>query len=154
KNVYWHEVCFMSKRAWKFVKQFSGSFSTSDDIGVPVQIKNGPPELKRNFLQSFWDDEGSISRKGVLSWFSKSKRMIDDLIEMHRALGLPCSKGYCRGSNVHIIRVNGGVNNLILFSEKIGFVHSIVTKGHNLGKLKKGVLQDIIATKWAHSSVW
>ena len=154
KNIGWYEVCFLSKKAWTFVKCFSTSFSTKEEVGVPKQIKNAVPEIKRSFLQSFWDDEGCISHKGILSGVSKSKRMIDDLFEMHKGLGINCSKWQNRKQNTHILRVKTNLENFLIFSKKIGFKHGKVSKGYNLGKFKKTVLQDIIAIKWARSSVW
>lgn len=154
KNIAWYAVCFLSKKAWNFVKSFSNSFSTKKEVGIPKQIKNSVPKIKRSFLQSFWDDEGCISHNGILSGVSKSKRMIDDLFEMHTSLGINCSKWWNKKQNTHILRIKTNLDDFLIFSKKVGFKHGKVSKGHNLGKFKKTVLQIIITTKWARSSVW
>ncbi len=144
KNVDWYEVCFSSKKAWQFVRTFSKSFSTKENVGIPKQIFDAQESVKCAFLRAFWDDEGTIGYIGYLTGASKSEKMIIDLVKMHCSLGLNCTKTSSKKVVVHTIRIRKELKNFMLFSKKVGFGYGRVIRGHNLGRFKKDVLQDII----------
>jgi len=147
KNVDWYMATFSSKKVWTFVKQFSFSFSTKENIGIPNQIKEATQKIQRAFLRTFWDDEGSVSHTGALSGSSKSELMIDDLITMHHLLGIKSRKSINKTSGCYNINLGQRLEKQIKFQKSINFRFGKVTKGHNVGRFKKDVLQKIIYKK-------
>ena len=119
----YYETRFYSKEAFNFVKQFSHSFSTCDDIGIPKEIMGANKETKRAFLQSFWDDEGCVSYKGELTGASKSERMIDDLITILSNLGIKCRKSLNQLSGCSILQLSRRLENQIKFQKAVNFAY-------------------------------
>lgn|SRR3989344_5090266 len=144
-NVKVYTVDFYSKNACQDLFSFSNSFSTKQEIGIPKEILNGNETIRSSFLKAFWNDEGSVSCNGNVTGGSKSKRMIFDLKDLHKSLGVECTNYVDNKTCVNILRIRK--NSLIHFSQKIGFDYSIITKGKNIGRLKKDVLNEIIMRK-------
>lgn len=139
-NLDWYQTTFYSKKAFQFVKRFSPEFSTSKNIGVPVEIMNAENKTKGSFLQAFWADEGSIDYRGRLLGSSKSIKMIYDLVEMHKGFGINCKERLNKNNRAHSIVVKRNASNYLKFYKKIGFGKAIVKAGYNLGKYKQEVL--------------
>lgn len=139
-NFVWHQSCFYSKQVCDLLLTYSPSFSTSKGVGIPSKILTAPENVKMSFLKAFWDDEGSISANGTLSASSVSEQTIDDLIVVHRGLGLGCSKIISKTKDCFEIYIKRSYANFKLFKDKIGFTDSVVVRGKNMGCFKKDVL--------------
>lgn len=147
KNIDWYEAIMYSKKAYNFLLTLSYSFSTTKNIGVPKFIFESNNWVKSSFLRAFWDDEGCISNKGVLSGFSNSKKMIRDLVKLHTQLGIDCymkSAKSERSGFKYKILVRRRDDNFHNFFCDVGFQFGVVTKGYNIGKTKKEVLLEKI----------
>lgn len=142
-NVMIYQVEFGSKAAYENLALISSSFSTSEGVGVPKEIKNScNNEIQAEFLKAFWSDEGSISARGNLTGSSKSRQMIIDLMEMHKSMGIDCTSYVDKITGVSVLRVRK--QSLKDFSKKLGFGFGIVSKGHYVGKTKQEVLEEIL----------
>ncbi len=141
-NVTNYAIEFTSQLAYEDAISFSATYSTSKGIGVPLVIENSSKAVKIAFLKAFWNDEGSISDYGNLTGGSKSAQMIADLAQMHRSLGINCSTYIDKITGVSILRIKK--ESFYTFYQKIGFDYGTVTKGHNIGKLKKEILEKYV----------
>ncbi|MBU0635914.1 LAGLIDADG family homing endonuclease [Candidatus Micrarchaeota archaeon] len=132
------------------MKQISETFSTSKGAQVPGLIKSSTTKIKAAFLRAFWDDEGCISDRGVLSGTSSSEKMVTDLILIHNELGIECYKEVVRQPTWTIFRLvlRRNRENFNNFITKIGFEHAIVTKGYHVGKYKSDVLLEKYTQKY------
>lgn len=141
-NLDWYQSTFYSKKAFYFVKRFSSSFSTSKNIGVPVEIMTADDSLKESFLLAFWADEGCINYRGHLTGSSKSKKMIDNLVSLHKSLGIDCKKHLNKKRKAHSLSIKRTLSNYSKFCQKVGFGKAIVKAGYNLGRYKQEVLAE------------
>lgn len=142
KSVY-YQTSFSSKKLVNKLNNSFGSFSTKNNIGIPQIIKDSSEGIRCAFMRAFWDDEGSISCRGVLQGCSKSERMIDDLVNLHKGLGIKCTK--CESRGCYYINISKKKANMILFSKKIGFEFGKITRGINKEKFKKEVLSNFVS---------
>ncbi len=141
-NLDWYQSTFYSKKAFYFVKKFSGCFSTSKNIGVPVEIMAAEDSIKESFLLAFWADEGRISARGYLTGSSKSKKMLGDLVILHKSLGIDCKRYLNKTGKAHSLSIKRTLDNYSRFFQKVGFGKAIVKTGYNLGRYKQEVLLD------------
>ena len=137
------------------MEQIAPTFSTSKGARVPDLIKTATTEIKASFLRAFWDDEGSISNRGDLTGASVSEPMIDDLIALHRALGIDSIKYMSSRipKPVFYLIVRKNRANYQKFVERIGFEYATITKGHNIGKFKKDVLLEKYNERYIRGNV-
>ena len=84
-------VQFYSKQLYSYLKQFG----KSGDKFVPCFIKNQSPENISTFLYTLFKGDGCIKNGKLLSYYSKSKRLIDDVQELLLKVG-KASKVYFR----------------------------------------------------------
>ena len=147
-NVDWYQATFFSKKAHAFLLSVAPTFSTKEGARVPEFIFSLNEKLIGIFLQTFWDDEGSVSDHCNVTGCSKSEQMIDDLITLHTLLGIKSTKSR-KGNGCFQIRIRSHLLNILIFSAKVNFSKAIVTKGNHIGRYKKDVLQDGINQKIA-----
>ncbi len=108
---------------------------------MPIEIKTNK-KATIQFIKAFWDDEGCITTgrlriHGALMW----ENMIDDLIYVHRKLGIECTKWKNSYNGSFVINITNNSDNIRKFSKVINFEYSLITKGKSKGKLKKELLQ-------------
>jgi len=139
-NLDWYQSTFYSKKAFNFVKKFSQCFSTSKNIGIPAEIISAEDPVKESFLLAFWADEGCINNSGYLTGSSMSKKMIEDLLKLHKSIGICCKKHLNKKGKAHYLSINRTVDNYSKFYQKVGFGKAIVKIGCNLGRYKQEVL--------------
>lgn len=132
---------FYCKKLYFHLLNYSNSFSTKNEIGIPDLIKQGFDECKIQFLKAFWDDESCIDVRGRLSGCSKSEKMIFDLVELHAQFGIICTKSK-NLKGISVLRILN--NSRSIFAEKINFDFGIICRGYNKGRLKKDVLNSFI----------
>lgn len=133
-------VEFYSKKLVKSLIDYSHSFSTTKNIGVPGDIKNATEEVVIGFMKAFWEDEGSIRYDGSIVGSSMSEKMIEDLIDLHESLNIKCTKQRNNSNGCFTIYIRDKMNNKLRFAEKIGFSQGKITRGKNKGRFKNDIL--------------
>ncbi len=141
ENGNYYQVTFYSKKIVKELLKISPTYSTSKNIGVPKSILNGSMGVKKQFLKSFWDDEGCITSDRLrIHGALLSERMIDGLVRLHKDLGINVSKWKNSSNHSRVIYILSFKENIKRFSKLIGFEYSLITKGKSKGAYKKELL--------------
>lgn len=139
-----HVVDYYSKKICDDLYRYAPTYSTKDDqCTVPAEVlESENKRLIQEFLRSFWEDEGSISYNGWIRAKIKGRKIRDQLLLLHRKLGIkasPYEENLDGSSGIYVI-IDG--DNLRKFAE-ISFKKSHVVRGKNKGKLKFDVLNSI-----------
>ena len=72
---------------------------------IPEIYKFGSIEQRLSLLQGMLDTDGSINFKGSIEFTNTNERLVDDLIEVARSLGIQCRKGVDdRSEQLHTIK--------------------------------------------------
>lgn len=102
--------------------------------------------MKIELLRAFWNDEGSISANGRLSADSRSKKIIDQLISIHKQFGLNLNKTkyFVSRKPMYKIYLSKTKENTAKFIRLGLFTFSIVGRGQNKGKLKIAVTKEAL----------
>ena len=112
------------------------SYSTSNKFAeIPKEIRNGPKKLKIEFLRTFWDNEGSISKESRLRGSSNSFHVINQLNRIHEELGFETNI-YKDKHNLninYILSLNKNIRNLKKFYKYKLFTDSIANRGDFCG---------------------
>jgi len=140
-----YTVVFASKKLHKFLLTISPKgYSTSKEVGIPSIISEArDPEVKLEFLRTFWADEGSIHHKSLsVSGCSKSRKMIEDLQKLHDFFGIITTLNNCKSRYSSDIRLSSKIDNVALFAKLINFGDAVVIRGFNKERLKKNVLKE------------
>lgn len=137
-------VDYYSKKICDDLYRYTPTYSTKDDrCTVPNEImKSKDKRLIQEFLRSFWEDEGSISHNGWIRAKIKGRKIRDQLMLLHRRLGIkvsPYEEKLDGTSGIYVI-IDG--DNIRKFAD-ISFKKSLVVRGMNKGKLKFDVLNSI-----------
>lgn len=135
-----------SKMAYNNLIKYTPSYSTSSELAnVPEEIVNNK-KILIEFLRTFWDDEGSISKSGVLQGCLKSNSIIDKLYFIHKNLGFDVRKYIDKSKEEpsYILRILKTKENLNRFYEFKLFTHSIATRGYFKGMKKIDILRQFI----------
>ena len=131
-------------------------FSTSsENCELPCWVMGGSKQIKKIFLQAFWENEGSISKDGTLSADLKNKKVIEQLSKLHIDFGL---KHY-----ISVYQKNGLAFKLILNRNKENYLNffslgffdlSTVTKGYFIRKKKIDVLRQYLQERsWIEGNI-
>jgi LAGLIDADG-like domain len=89
------------------------------------------------FLKAFWDDEGCITTDRLrIHGALMSENMIDDIIYLHRKLGIQCAKWKNSSNGSYVISIVNNRANINKFADTINFEFSLITKGKSKGKFK------------------
>tara|TARA_Y100000034_G_scaffold121221_1_gene165155 strand:- start:455 stop:955 length:501 start_codon:yes stop_codon:yes gene_type:complete len=146
-NDNYQRATFISKHLYDDLVRYIPSYSTSNKhIEIPSIIMNGKKVIKIEFLRSFFEDEGSISAKGIIAGDLKNKKIIYQIGHMLRELGFKfgiCSYEEYTGK-MYKIYLYKNEENLKKFLELKLFDIAEVTKGENKGKKKIEVLKEAI----------
>ncbi|GEM_PF-6161096 len=70
-----------------------------------------------------------------------SENMIDELIFIHRRLGIQCTKWENSNNGSFVVNITNNKHNIKKFAELINFEFSLITKGKSKGKLKRELLE-------------
>jgi len=145
-----HVVDYYSKVVCDDLYRYTPTYSTNDDqCTVPTEIlESGNKKLIQEFLRSFWEDEGSISHDGWIRAKIKGRKIRDQLLLLHRKLGIETSP-YEEADGSSGIYVIISEDNLKKFTE-ISFKKSIVVRGKNKGRLKFEVLGSLYGCHLHH----
>ena len=144
KTLIYYRILCKSKEMYLDLLRYSPSYSTSSKlVKVPYQIMNGPKEIKINFLRTFWDNEGSISKEGKLRGSSNSKKVISQLNKIHKDLKFKTKiyQDNSKTSTSYILSISKNMDNLKRFYKYQLFTDSIVTNGKFKGLNKINVVK-------------
>lgn len=145
-----YRVKYYSKEAYKDLIKYTNSYSTSDvSIKIPDEILKGDINLKKEFIRTFWVDEGSVSIMGKkVSADLKNYNIIKQLGELHQELGLEFNIiSYKQGKGTYFkIYLKNNKENLKRFYDYNLFNLSIISKGYFIGYQKKKMLKRFIGT--------
>lgn len=147
KNIDTFKVTFLAKEAYLDLLKYSPSYSTSKyKTSIPLEIMTGNKQIKIEFLRAFWEDEGSISSLGRIMGDLNSKKIINQIIQIHNELGLNFKlvEYYKNDTPTYKIYLPKSKENLSLFYNLGLFDKSIITHGRNLGRRKIDVLKEQI----------
>lgn len=147
-NLPTYKVSFSSKEFYNDLLKYSLSYSTSkEETTIPKEILGGNKEVKIEFLRAFWQDEGSISSIGRISGDLKSKKVINQIIDLHKEFGLNLKliKYLNKNGFIYKVYLLKSKENLERFCNLRLFDKSIITHSKNLGKRKFDVLLENIA---------
>ena len=95
--------------------------------------------VTKSSLAAFWADEGCVDNRGYLTGSSKSQKMVDDLVTLHKSLGIDCKKHLNKKGKAHYLSIKRNLPNYSKFYQKIDFGKAIVKAGYNLGRYKQEV---------------
>ncbi len=135
----------LSKLAYGDLIGYTPSYSTSNKSAlVPNGIIKGGKRIQLIFLRTFWDDEGSISRNGILQGCLKSDIVINQLANLHTKLGFKIKIYVDRSKKEpsYILRISKTKDNLDKFYKYRLFTNSIATKGYFKGMKKIDILKN------------
>lgn len=139
----WYQICYYSKMAFHDLLSYLPTYSTrKPDCCLGKWLFKLPTNLKMEFLSAFWDDEGCISKDGKIYGKSKSKKVIEELILLHKLLGVNCSLWKDNTSQNFAIYVHKDVNSIKNFS-KVGFRHGVISRGDFKGMKKIDVFHEL-----------
>jgi hypothetical protein len=139
-----YKITFSSKLIFEDLKKYFNSYSTKNVSKIPTEIMNSSKNIKLEFLRAFWEDEGSITANGRLMADQKNKRIIHQLIKLHKKfnLNLKLCKYNDYTGTMYKIYLLKNKDNLINFYNLNLFDKSTVTRGKNIGKKKIMVLKE------------
>tara|TARA_Y100000310_G_scaffold228966_1_gene231305 strand:+ start:571 stop:1374 length:804 start_codon:yes stop_codon:yes gene_type:complete len=142
----YQRVKFLSKRIYQDLMKYTNSYSTSNnECTIPIEILKNKGAYKLILLQSFWDNEGSISNDGRLSADSKSLKVIKQLSHIHNEFGITHKiTEYRNKGTMYKLYLSKTQENYNKFLKLKLFSKSNVVRGYNSGKLKLNVLKNFI----------
>ncbi|MEA1905241.1 MAG: hypothetical protein U9M97_05140, partial [Candidatus Hadarchaeota archaeon] len=92
KRVVKYRAVFCSKKLCEDLLRYTLTYSSkSPKCKVPIEVFSGSRNVKKEFLRSFWEDEGSISLCGLIRAKIKNKLLRDQLIELHKEFHVRCT---------------------------------------------------------------
>jgi len=124
------------------LKKYAKSFSTVSKVAaIPKQIMNATKEFKREFIRIFWEDEGCITIDGDIIGRIKSKKVRDQLIKLHKNLGIECTPYDCSDGafGIYIIRNPTNLNKF----KYVAFKFSLIARGKNRNMRKIDLFNQI-----------
>ncbi len=137
----------ISKPIYLDLLKYTPSYSTSNEIvSIPEEILNGFKRIKLEFLRTFWDNEGSISKDGRLRGYSKSLVIIKQLFEIHEQFGFE-GNIYKDRDQGYILSLNKSQDNLNKFYQYKLFTNSIVTHSNFTGLKKMDVVEKFLKNR-------
>ena len=112
--------------------KYTPSYSTASlQCYVPLEIITASDEVVSEFLRNFWEDEGCVTIKGDILGRLRNKSIRNQLILLHRRLGINCSPYSCSDS-MYGIYIKRSPENLAKFDAKVGFRNSVVVRGKEI----------------------
>ena len=146
ENLPCYKVAFYSKLLFQDLEKYFKSYSTKNVSKIPDEIMNTNRKIKMTFLQTFWEDEGSITSNGRLMADQKSDEIIKQIIKLHKEFGLNFQ--LCKYKDytgfIYKIYLLKNKENLKKFYRLKLFDKAIVTHGKNTGRKKLGILKEFI----------
>jgi hypothetical protein len=142
-----YKVSFSSKLMYEDLSKYIYSYSTANKIALPDVVLNSSQELKLEFLKTFFDDEGSISRNGRIMADLKSKAIISQIVMILEEFGLKFKQVSYKDykGETYKVYLPKTKENLELFFKLRLFDKAIVTHGTNAGRKKIDVLKEACA---------
>src|SRR3989344_1271564 len=144
KTLTYYRLICKSKRLYAALLRYTPSYSTSNPYSkIPDEVMSSSKRIKLEFLRTFWNNEGSISKEGVLRGYSNSVKVIEQLKKLHQELGFK-TKIYLDKSKdkvCYILRLSKSLENTQKFYDNKLFTKSIVTKGDFKGRYKINVVK-------------
>ncbi|MFB6088814.1 MAG: LAGLIDADG family homing endonuclease [Candidatus Aenigmatarchaeota archaeon] len=138
-----YQVQFFSKKLWTYLRKFINNYSTSNEnCELNNIIFEQDQEFKKEFLRSFWEDEGCISINRTISGSSKNKKIIEQLKILHLNIGIKTSKWNSKKEYGLLVKIRNK-ENLLKFYQQICPIHAKVTKGPNKNRLKREIFEEI-----------
>jgi len=142
-----YKVSFSSKLMYEDLSKYIYSYSTANKIALPDVVLNSSQELKLEFLKTFFDDEGSISRNGRIMADLKSKAIISQIVMILEEFGLKFKQVSYKDykGETYKVYLPKTKENLELFFKLRLFDKAIVTHGTNARRKKIDVLKEACA---------
>lgn len=148
KLVQIYRVKYNSKKIYNDLLGYTPSYSTSNKLAkIPISIIDGTKRIKIEFLRTFWDDEGCISKQGALSGSSNSYTIIRQLAKLHEELGFRVSLGSYISKRYNLcyrLRLSKKNNSFKKFYNYKLFTDSIAAKGSFIGVKKINILKQFL----------
>lgn len=142
-NVSKYTVCYFYKKICDDLHRYTPSYSTaSKKCIVPNKIMMASDRIKREFLRTFWEDEGCVTVGGEIIGRIKSEKVRDQLLSLHSQLGIRCSPYSC-SDGLHGIYIKKTRGNPSKFDLEIGFRRSIIVRGKNVGVSKRELFKKL-----------
>jgi len=135
-------ACYFFTEISDDLHRYSKSFSTALEVAeIHKKIIFGSLNFKKVFIRAFWEDEGCITIDGDIIGRIKSKKIRDQLVKLHRDTGIECTPYDCSDNcfGIYIKRSRDNINKF----KKIGFEHSIIVRGKNIGMKKRDLFNRI-----------
>ena len=141
KNVDYFRVKYCSKEIFDDLLNYITSYHSSK-TNLPSTVTNGKREYKLIALRSFWDNEGSVNKRGILTADLKNKSLIEQLSNLHKEFSIShyISKYWKNGWAYKLI-LSKNKDNYDKFLKLGLFTESISTKGAFAGKKKLEILK-------------
>ncbi|MCD6477255.1 MAG: hypothetical protein J7K26_03830 [Candidatus Aenigmarchaeota archaeon] len=137
-----YTVAYSSKKLCEDLKKYSKSYnSTSNMTKAPKKVFISDKKIIKEFIRTFWEDEGCITINGEILGRIKNKGLRDDLLILHRKVGIACSPYNC-SDGAFGIRIIINKENLNKF-KSVSFKEAMIVRGNNKGMLKKKLLERI-----------
>lgn len=135
------QVYFSYTMLSRYMYTHTPSYSTSaPNARIPKQIF-ADFNLASEFLQAFWEDEGTIKSNGDITAKTKSLNMARQLVELHNAVGIKTNVYYDKANDAYEIYVIRNPTNMLAFKTAAGFRYSVVTRGRYRGMKKEDLFQ-------------
>ena len=138
-------IKYSSKLIFEDLHKYFTTYSTSKkNCNSKKSFKISKLEYSRIFLQTFFTNEGSISNSGKISGDSKSKTIIEllskilDRFKINHNICTYSKKDY---GIFYKIYLKISKDNYLKFRNLNLFHNAVVSKGHNVGKLKTKILE-------------
>jgi hypothetical protein len=96
-------------------------------------------QIQKEFLRTFWEDEGSITATGKIKATLKIANVLLQLKKLHEKYGISCHVGPDRTTDCNFIQLHLSPDSIRAFWHMRPFVHSVVERGKNCGKRKRQV---------------
>lgn len=145
KYVVWYCYTTLCKDLYVYAPTYS---TASSECIIPEKIMSASGEIVAKFLRTFWEDEGCVTVGGDVIGRIKSRKVRNQLLSLHSRLGIKCSSYSC-SDGLHGIYVKRSADNLRRFDEEVGFRHSIIVRGENVGVKKRQLFLKIIEQKYS-----
>lgn len=139
KNIDYYEVKYYTKLVCQDLLKYSPTYRSTEISKIPHFVWKSGESLQREFLRTFWEDEGSITSSRKIKATLKRKEMLLQLKDLHEKFGISSHVGPDRTTKCYFIQIYSFSGNIRAFWRINPFINSVVERGNNCGKSKMEV---------------
>ncbi|UCD03662.1 MAG: helix-turn-helix domain-containing protein [Candidatus Woesearchaeota archaeon] len=139
KNIDYYIVYFCSRLVCEDLLNYTPTYSTANGAKFPKIIWKLDRNLKKEFIKTFWEDEGSINHYGKIKASLKSKSILEKLDKLQQQFRISSCVGFDKATEVYYIYIRKNRNNLQAFWSLYPFEYAVIKRGKNVGRLRKDV---------------